>query len=136
MRKIIKHHIPEFQNRRVKVCLLCLGLFDLGFFDGPLQLVFIDGFQNEIGDLITDGFYRIVKIRMAGEDGNGDIRKLLPDMLDQGEAVHDGHTDIRQDQIRGKVLEKLQSLRTVGGKGNVRGKGEVQILLNHHPYAV
>ena len=119
-RKIIKHHIPEFQNRGAKVCLLCLGLFDLGFFDGLLQLVFIDGFQNEISDLIADGFYRIVEISMAGEDGNGDIRKPFPDMLDQGEAVHNGHTDIRQDQIRREIFQKFQGLGAVGSGGDIR----------------
>ena len=118
------------------MCLLCLGLFDLGFFDGLLQLVFIDGFQNEISDLIADGFYRIVEISMAGEDGNGDIRKPFPDMLDQGEAVHNGHTDIRQDQIRREIFQKFQGLGAVGSGGDIRWKRKRQIFLDHHANAV
>jgi hypothetical protein len=81
---------------------------------------------NRLGDVIIGAeppsFELVVPIRQRGEKDEWDVGEFRParrQVLEQLEPGHDGHINVSEDEIRGRLAQTLQSKLPVVGHSNL-----------------
>ncbi len=66
----------------------------------------------------TDGVKDPAVVIVGGQHQHTRLRKTFTDTARGLDAVHDGHAQIHEHQVRRKLLDQIDSLRTVMGHGH------------------
>ena len=63
------------------------------------QFCGVYGFDQIVGGMVPECLLCVGKFLIAGEDHSADMRHMFTDISAQGNSVHDGHIDIRKNNI-------------------------------------
>ncbi len=85
----------------------------VGPLEGNLQDIVVDGLGDEIGGLQLQALDSQIHVSVAGEHDHFRVRAFGLDLLEQVDAVHDGHLDVGENDGRAVLPENRQRLLAV-----------------------
>ena len=85
----------------------------VGPLQGNLQDIVVDGFGDEIGGFQLQALDGQIHVSVAGEHDHFRVRAFRLDLLEQVDAVHEGHLDVGENDGGAVLSENRQRLLAV-----------------------
>ncbi len=88
-----------------------------GAADAEEELIFFEGLQDVVVGAATDGFEGGGNVVDGGDHDHGHFGVILPEPVEEFDAVHFRHDHVAQDQVRCDALDLVLGRAAIADRG-------------------